>query len=835
MKQLNVEIPRPPVVCVDSLGRNHVAFHWDSTNENVFYAVMVNGKDVGTLARTQVRLSHLIPDFVYSIQVLAVDVVTNYVAQSEPVYVHTSGGKNGHFLPASARKIALDLVPQIPAIPRGALDLTAADVDNITKEEQLVAYLASFQNELKKTSADHEAQTALQHAEEARLRSEISACKGQLNAGLDFRAKKDLDLKLLEKQKDLLTFTKLKLAKQLRTLENNRQLHWSRLADLRLRVAKLREKHHHAVINAGTERRKVNATVDEAAATINTIKADTAALEETLRELSLEKRALLAQIHQLRLLLYLAPSQNASVSEDIHLLQQQQQTLATNEIFTRDGSLTKNGAQIFNKICSLLPEWLGDLQRELEILQGLDNSWKDVFREAVASYVVLFNATESARAQIDPLYDPQLISEHVASIQFAGYANALPKPPNTRKKPIPLLFDGSLSPSPPPPESILRGFYSSPSNPNVTTSTGATGATGVGGGSDSIASPGLMPAPLVLTPQSLNALMVALHHQFGANSGAGNSTSSGVRVALDYGGLNHGLANVFTSPNNSFTDADAQQSLEPAPSSWLHSQTYPVLLNQAQLQAQAQAQAQAQSQVHAQTQARYMEPALGFRGHSMPFAPETSIYTQNAAYAPPSAPQPYLGDFQDQQVYTPEIHQPTPTNSMHHYAQNIRQNFPYAESLYQPSPGPEQAYLAPQTSNSLAPSLWNNSSQSSFLENRRAFQDYSVNAEPLHPSVSQQSNLSSDAGLINNILLPSASHYSSTNSIWLDRYIGNNYGHNRAVSSGSQLWRNEGIRREKSPNSGFVSDFLPFSLNTLPSQNGYPDAQDQQDYDIRLL
>ncbi|OBA20437.1 hypothetical protein METBIDRAFT_12440 [Metschnikowia bicuspidata var. bicuspidata NRRL YB-4993] len=657
IRRLHVDIPQPPAVCVDALGSSHVDLRWAAAapDEAVFYALMVNGKDVASLARTLARLSGLLPDTVYSVQVLAVNVASSFVSQLPPVYVHTYSGPGRPALPPPAAGARRPHVPPLPPGPRVApAEIAALDVAQVADEHTLMAYLATTQQEAARASGDHHAQTAAQACEEARLRSELAACRRQLGASTDGRAKKDLDLRDLERRKDLLTFARLKLAKLLRTLEASRGLSAGRLAELRGRVAKLREKHQQVRQAADAEHGRVAHAVAALQADIAAARRRTALADDALKLLAADKRVLGPVAAQLRALVHPASGGSGGGGAGVSLVvllvlvlpppaDDDASTAPPADMFTRDGPLTRAGAQTMQKIFSLRSDWEPELAREIDILDGLDAQWKNAFRDAVATYVLLFNRVEAARAGRVPDYEPRRMSEHQASVQFAG-------------------------------------FYGTPG-----------------------------PAahePTVLTPRSLNALMAALHQHAGSGPRA--------RVALDHTGSIH-EGNPLASPSLALCRSS-------------------------------------------------------------------------------------------------------------------------------PGPAPEQAYLnAPlqQAPPGVSNTLWNNSSQSSFVDSRIPFLDYSlqaqVNAEPLHPSVSQHSNLSADNGLLGGILLPSTSHYSTSNSIWLDRYVGANYGHNRTVSSGSHLWRNEGARREKSPATGFVSEFLPFSLNTLPSQNGSTEPHDQPDYDIRLM
>ncbi|KAM9907570.1 hypothetical protein OXX79_000884 [Metschnikowia pulcherrima] len=703
----------------------------------------------------------------------------------------------------------------------------------------------------------------------------------------------------------------------------------SKLAELQARAAKLAEKRQHIQNSAESERNRVKDSVEKLNLEINDYKQKIAEGENTLRDLSAEKKSLVNVISQLRPLVgHLdAPSQAYSASEDFTGVplqaSQSQQSLQSQqsaqtpvpgqnnvpgvgtagEHFARDGHLTRFGVQMMHRIYLVKPEWEADLGRELEVLHGLDTAWCSQFRDTLEQYVSLYNAAELAHARADSSYEPQKISELQASVSFIGHTDTLLR---AGKRKVPLAVEGSLSPSPPLPPPAYSAVYHGEKSPDFMQTT--------------------------LTPQSLPASMVALHAPGG----------------------------FVASPNASFADTDPSEA-----SGWLHAQTYPSLENQLHghpsevgqytgmdaagmheqwtfgndaltpelsLQSSARAMNSHIDQMPSQMPSQRPDHFLGnsfprvfdssestvqatghgglpipFYGHTAPTSLQNStlnlnqssdqnysgnpgqvlsnLYLQNAqqgsnsessratphhwaseisGFSPGYAQtlgqnmgvgqtmsqnldqntsQAFLGDFSDQPVFAPDIQQPIPTTAVSHYAHDIRQNFPYGDTNYQSSPVPDNNYLAPQVQAhmqtggpGLAPSLWNNSSQGSFLDRSR-LQDYALQptAEPLHPSVSQQSNLSSDSGLINSILLPSTAQYGTSNSIWSDRYTGAGFNHNRTVSGGSQLWKNDGARREKSPPTAFVSEFLPFSTNTLPSQNGKANADDSADFDIRSM
>lgn len=425
-RQLNVYIPHTPTICVESLAPTSIGFHWSidiKLDENLFFVVLVNGKDVGTLSHTSVRLDQLLPNTLYSLQVLAVNAVSNYHSQSPVVYVETpeTGSPLRLLVPAVAEQ---EPAAKPACVPQNfPYDLRPEDVGAITDASTLATYLGVFQGDLARLSADFDALSRRQQTEEASLRESMELHRKELSEGADARARKDSDIKELERRKDTLSFSKLKLFKQLKTHESHRNIHLSKLADLQLRVAKLLERRQHILNAAESERNKVFYNVEALNGDISGLRGKIHTLEDQIKTVSAQRRDLAAAASHLRLLfqqLTFALPSGASTDE----VEAQPQ----NEAFTRDATITAAGSQLLRDIFDAKPEWEADISRELSILQGLELSWKSTFRASLSKFLSFYNSVEVARANRDVDYIPEELTEFQASIEFGGFANALSRP-----------------------------------------------------------------------------------------------------------------------------------------------------------------------------------------------------------------------------------------------------------------------------------------------------------------------------------------------------------------------------------------------------------------------
>lgn len=850
-RKLNVDIPHIPSVCVDQLAASHIVLHWDIEilpDENIFYVLLVNGKDAGTLAQTSVKLCNLEPDSLYRIQILAVNAISNFRSQSPAVYIRTLANKESknktQALPFSvAKEVDLPSSSHKSSFTNYSLDLTAAEVARVTDQAVLAEYLYVFQNELSRVTKAIDALLDHQQQEEARLKNDLDAYRKELEEGSDVRAKKGLDVKDLENKKDLLAFEKLKLSKQLRNYETSRNLHVNKLAELRAKAAKLREKHQHVVNTSKAEKTKVDLQIGEIYGEISSNKETIVSLEHRVKELKSERKNVSLMVLSLRSLVdqFVTPPTLPSASEPSETI------VGSWEIFTRDNSLTKLGAEVLRKIYGYKPEWAEDFDREIKIVEAMEMSWKDAFRAAIRKFVSVQNSVEMLRASQDKFYEPQKLTDYQASVEFGGFGNAIGKAP-IRKKGYVLVDEGSASPSPPPEVSDTWGNnYSqiyedakelgSPQYNAVNTN-----------------------SPNVSVVNSANALNSAIAtdfprdayqpmHQYSESTGAvyGDGSES-VNVSDSNFQSKPLQTNDFVGAQSGFQDQTYRNAYGDAN---LNDFRYPDTYEANYLQQYPeQYPEQYQEQSNAYQQSNAYEPQLDtsyknayvnqpYAENSYENAPfdnansngPTFPFSDNA-YSMLPLPMGLSGSSASyvQNDLDLTLQLSIPLSSMQQYAQNIRQSFPYDDMYSIRSTTPE-SYRQPVQP--VQPNLWNNASQNNFLDSRRTFLGLSLlpssgNMElyPLHsqnniggaqapqnqliqPQI-QVPQVTHDS-LFNNLMLSSNSSQIPSSSIWLDRPMSTANSHNRTVSSASQLWRTEPARGEGSPSVGVGTDFLPFS------------------------
>lgn len=443
-RHLNVDIPHTPSVCVDLIGQNAVVVHWDieiQPDENIFYVILLNGKEAATLAQTSAKLCSLEPDSLYRIQVLSVNALSNFRSQSPAVYIHTLAKTKKTFPFSVEKEVCLPRQVSDLSTTNYSMGLTLEEVDKLDSERALAEYLYLFQNELTRLNKDVRGFTEHQHEEANRLKAELDSFKKELDEESDIRVKKDLNVKDLEKRKDSLTFDRLKLSKQLKNHQSSQSMHLNRLTELKARLSKLVEKHQHALNAADSEKARVLTKVESLHGDIHLIREENASAEEALKALANERRDLVNLVSSLKPLV-----EQFTLAVPDHSPNASQNSLSTVDVFTREGTLSKMGSDTLRKVFSIKPEWEGDVNKELEALAGLELSWTTGFRAAIGRFLAMQNSLDIARTNEDEGYQPQKMTEYQASIEFGGFSNALPKPTRRRN------FEGSSSPSPPPEE-----------------------------------------------------------------------------------------------------------------------------------------------------------------------------------------------------------------------------------------------------------------------------------------------------------------------------------------------------------------------------------------------
>lgn len=819
-RQLNVEIPHTPVVCIDQLGSSHTYLHWDidaSPDENIFFVLLVNGKDAGTLVNNSAKLSNLAPDTLYIIQVLAVNAINNFRSQSTAVFIHT--------LPENTdgNKISLEMDPlssstkevDIPCSVKESdvreipSELTPGEVDSISNEKTLVRYLIFYLNELKRVRRETHQASLHQRKEEDALKSTIENYKKEFNEGFDFRAKKDVDLKGLENRKSTLTFQKLKLSKQLKSFESIQNLHITNLAEMQSKVAKLIEKHHHMINTNKTESIRCTEQIGQLRKNIADTRESISAIEEAVKRLTSERKILSTTASSLELLVkqFISPPSPASPDG-------QSFTGSSNfaEMISRDGILTNLGAEVISQICELKPEWEAEIRRELDTLASMENSWKTEFRNAIQRFLAFHNSLELFRGKKDPGYEPKCLTEYSASVEFGGFANALPKFGSKRKN---QFVEEDLSFSSPSPDGSIDNGYNHFAQIYENQNVKSTGSFLHSGYETNKNMPQLQPV-LLGTPVNL------LYDQFPQLPTMGHSQLNDFATS-DQKDIGVGVASLTSQANymgtgyaEQFQDAGRLAQQEG-------------LLNQQYYQPKYQAEhasdfrMEYQPEYHTEHpnnyQTEYQQVYSPDYRHE--FASDYQEYPKEYQEYPESYQEyPRDSEYPDPQMTRLEVPGSIPPSSMQQYAQNIRQSFPCEDPVFRTS-SPEGNFLYPSVQNT----LWQNSSQASFRDMRPflgisllpssphmdlAMPALQTNTLPNTMGNTLPSTLPNDNGLFSSLLL-TTSNSQLSNNIWLDRPMGTaaSQKHNRNVSGGSLLWRQD-MRNDVSP-LGLMSEFSPFA------------------------
>lgn len=418
---LNLEIPHTPVISFDWLDDTSVVLHWDIEtlpDENIFYVILINGSDLGTLAFNAVRLTNLNPEFMYRIQIVAINAISSFRSQSDAVYFRT--------LPKNSQGVKPAYLGRKKRVPRAnsklypALDLEIplSAISELSAEE-LVLYLHASQAESARVYNEFQIASSSQKEREPIIRAQILQCKRELRDGAEARAKQEGDLKQLEQKKDLLTFQKLKLLKQLKIQISQKTMNEKKMQEFRLRITKLTEKSHHAENTARAECEKNKAYVEAVNREIDPLKERFPKMEESIKQSRLKKKDIATTVAQLRPLV----EKFTALNQEERKSSQDLTKLKWNPIFNLDGGLTELGNEIFSKIYLLLPEWTQSVNHELEVLHS-------TFRLSLCKYLSVCNNLEALKASNDPLYVPKRKSEFQAGLELGAHLYALHKPQN---------------------------------------------------------------------------------------------------------------------------------------------------------------------------------------------------------------------------------------------------------------------------------------------------------------------------------------------------------------------------------------------------------------------
>lgn len=437
---LRIEVPHNPTICIDLVGRNNVVIHWDvevREDESLYYVLLINNKEATTITTNSCTLSALKTNKLYQIQVVAVNMLTSFRSQLAPVFIQTLPELSIERGTALESPFALN-APETLAL--SAVDLTAEQARQIDDFDDLKSHLFYYQNELCKATTDLSEFQDSAKAEFSKLSSLQAFHRREFAEETDNKAKKDNSVKDLEKKKDALTFQKSKLNAQMKNLANAQNLFASNLSEFSKKLDKLVERRHQIEANSESEQKKLSEQSKAIKAGIRKWKSENDDIEMHLRGLVSEKRTLTSQMATLRLLIDLFGAVTPS------LVSGSPNTSTTSlalDSFTKDGSLTKNGQETILKVLEIRPEWTADVKKELEQLSAAENNWRNEYRAEIRRFLLIQHSLEIAKTNSDKAYEPLKLTEYQASVEFGGYALALPKTGKNRK--VLVAEDGDTS------------------------------------------------------------------------------------------------------------------------------------------------------------------------------------------------------------------------------------------------------------------------------------------------------------------------------------------------------------------------------------------------------
>ncbi|KAG5421213.1 hypothetical protein I9W82_000303 [Candida metapsilosis] len=431
IEDLNIEIPHIPNICIDSVNEVSIVIHWDievKSDENLYYIIVINGQEVATLTSTSCKLNNLEPKQVYTVEVVASNTITNFKSKSRPVYVETLSKEdvkqflenNDHLEPISGDVGDENLNA-----------ITIEQIKDIDDPKLVNSYLVKAQSELAKCNSEYKNFQSIVKEEQRTLQKELNFYKAEYEEETNSRNKKDHDVKSLEKVKNSLSFKKSKLLSQLNNINSSLAIYRTKFQENDIKITKLKERNSHiseletqSKMNIDDEMEKINQQLQNDKRQYETV-------EESLKSLTAEKKDAVALMNKLKPLLdqfnNLAAESSATSSPGPNGSSTSLHSLNAS-IFNKDGSLTKNSFDALLKIFQLIPSWQDEIMSEINNYQEIENQWKSAFKTEVKNFVAIHQALEIAKLNKDDSYQPVKLNEYQASIEFGGYANALPKP-----------------------------------------------------------------------------------------------------------------------------------------------------------------------------------------------------------------------------------------------------------------------------------------------------------------------------------------------------------------------------------------------------------------------
>ncbi|EGW32353.1 uncharacterized protein SPAPADRAFT_153168 [Spathaspora passalidarum NRRL Y-27907] len=481
VEDLNIEIPHTPTICIDSIAETSVVVHWNIEiryDENLYYVLVINDREAATLTSTSCKLNNLSAKQVYQIQIVAINSITNFRSLSKPVFVSTFNKDDKELEFSKDVNFDEDIVENI--ITSGAVSsaddtsssanddesslesITIDQIQSITSAELLNDYLSKFQHELVKVNADYRQFQQTISEEHEHLQQELLLYRHELEEESDNKVKKDQDVKSLERSKDVLTFQKSKLLNQVTAIKNSLVLFNTKFQENEAKIRKLQDRNQLALTNEEKEKSKINKSIASVQKSISKTKEENEKIEENLKVLLQERKESIALLNQIKPLVEVfnqAASIPATLASSTGIsntptpppilssgatppitasgtttVTNQSTISSTPSIFNKDGSIAKPAFEALVQIFQIMPTWQDEIMHEINQYQELEQAWRDSFRTEIKKYVAVHQALEIAKHNLDKNYVPVKMNEYLASIEFGGFANALPRPRASSKR-----------------------------------------------------------------------------------------------------------------------------------------------------------------------------------------------------------------------------------------------------------------------------------------------------------------------------------------------------------------------------------------------------------------
>lgn len=373
---IGLHLPPVPVVVIDVIRPQCVVLRWELVpGSDHYYVVCLDGQEVAKVAgKILCRLTNLPQSKVVCIEVVAVNTITKFRSKLVPVYVEPGYVDSNLDTPPTV------VAPKEPVLMAEVPQLIINDIRLISDPNLLNVQLESYQSELVKTTGEYDLFKALAATELRQLTEKLGTIKAQFDEEHDEKMKKEHHVRLLEKRKNELVFTKLKLKDQLDQLTHAIHLHELKVDDVREKADKLRRNNAGLLSHEPQDHSKIDGQIQEITAENDSIRDKLAEIEATIKQLIAEKKSLAATASEIRA---------ASESGDF-------------------GDIAK----------------VADVEDLVAQLSHDDEKWKRVYRQEIKKYVAIHQLLEMARLSRHPGYHPHKMSEYTASVEFG---DPLPK------------------------------------------------------------------------------------------------------------------------------------------------------------------------------------------------------------------------------------------------------------------------------------------------------------------------------------------------------------------------------------------------------------------------